>query len=206
MAAAGSGHPAEGNPRQKTREKIGGAAPLSKNGRSGGSGGGQEPDQGFGPRPPRETQPMGAYFQTEPHFQQPAVTAPFTNPNAAERAAQALRRAGFDTVQVDRVSPYPAERGDLGDQPFPQSLTGQAQEDQRLLSAMDPAISGLSTDEPVGDAAYVLTVVLPDREGARAEALRILREQGARVGIDRGQARSDRYDPQNADDEESGSG
>src|SRR5690606_41186968 len=54
MAAAGSGHPAEGNPRQKTRKKIGGAAPLSKNGRSGGSGGGQEPDQGFGPRPPRE--------------------------------------------------------------------------------------------------------------------------------------------------------
>lgn len=143
---------------------------------------------------------MGAYFQTEPHFQQPAVTAPFTNPNAAERAAQALREAGFEDVQVDRVSPYPVEQGEMDDQPFPQTLTGQSKADQRFFSAVDPAISGLSTDEPVGDAAYLLTVVLPDRDGAREQALQILREQGARVGIDRDQAAGDRYDPQHGDD------
>ncbi|HEX6990110.1 MAG TPA: hypothetical protein VF282_11650 [Bacillota bacterium] len=161
-----------------------------------------EPDreQGYGPRPPRETQPMGAYFQTEPHFRQPAVTAPFTNPNAAERAARALRRAGFEDVQVDRVSPYPSARGEMTDQAFPQSLTGQERVDQRFFSAVDPSVSGLSTDEPVGEEAYVLTVVLPDRDGAREEAVRILRDQGARLGIDRDRARSDRYDPQHADD------
>lgn len=169
--------------------------PLTKNGRSGSG-----HDQTYGPQPPRETQPMGAYFQTEPHFQQPAVTAPFTNPNAAERAAQALREAGFEDVQVDRVSPYPVEQGEMDDQPFPQTLTGQSKADQRFFSAVDPAISGLSTDEPVGDAAYLLTVVLPDRDGAREQALQILREQGARVGIDRDQAAGDRYDPQHGDD------
>lgn len=144
------------------------------------------------------------YFQTEPHFQQPAVTAPFADDGAARRAAEALREAGFDEVQVDRVSPYPVERGDVDDQPFPLSLTGQAGDDRRVLSAADPAISGLAAAEPAADEPYLLTVVLPDRPGAREEALRILRDHGARVGIDHDGAGSNRHDRRPSGDRRGG--
>ena len=143
---------------------------------------------------------MGAYFQTEPHFRMPAVTAPFQSPDQAQQAAAALAKVGFRDVQVDRVKRYPAERGELSGQPFPQSLTDQPSLDQRFFSAVDDAVSGLSADELLGESPYLLTVVLPEGDpGARERVLSIVREHGGRVGLDAGLDRSDRWDAQAPD-------
>lgn len=122
-----------------------------------------------------------------PHFQVPAVTASFRTADEAQRAAEALQRAGIRHVQVDRLHPVPARRGSLASAPFPCSLTGHPTKDegdQRVLAAADPAISGLSAPGLVGGNAYLVTVVL-EQEGQREEALRLLARFGGQVGIQR---------------------
>lgn len=134
-------------------------------------------------------------FQTEPHFQVPSITAPFQSADAAQRAAEALRQAGFKHVDVDRSKGRPADRGSVTEQPFPESLIGRSS-DGHWLNTMDDAVSGFSADELLGADPYLLTVVLDDRNDARTEALRILQQHGANVGINAGLDRSDRRDAQ----------
>lgn len=132
-------------------------------------------------------QPFGEYLQTEQHFRVPAVTASFKLADEAQRAAEALERAGFRHVQVDRLHARPARRGDLDAQPFPTSLTGHPgkdEADQRVLAAADPSISGWSAPGLVGGNAYLLTVVVDDPE-RRERALEIIRRHGGQVGIHR---------------------
>lgn len=129
--------------------------------------------------------PPRHFPQTERHFQVPAVTASFAQADQARRAAEALAAAGFRHVQVDRLRAHPARRGELTDQPFPQSLTGHPRKDEadrRVLAAADPAVSGWSAPGLVGGNAYLLTVVVDSRE-ARERALEIIARHGGQVGI-----------------------
>lgn len=124
------------------------------------------------------------YFQTERHCKVPSISAPFRTLEDAEAAARALHELGYTELQIDRGNPYPAARGDVSDQPFPVSLTGQPSTDQGPASAVDDSISGLSTDELVGETPYILTVVLGDNDYDRRErVLQVLRQHGAAVGI-----------------------
>lgn len=132
-------------------------------------------------------QPPETYPQREPQFRVPAVTASFKLADEAQRAAEELRRAGFHRVQVDRVHPVPAARGELMSQPFPVSLTGHPSKDEadrRVTAAADPAVSGLSAPGAVGGNAYLLTVVLDGPE-QRPRALEIIARHGGQVGIQR---------------------
>ena len=138
------------------------------------------------PRPPHGPRrgghpvpPPGA-LRGEPHFQQPAVLASFRDPDAAQRAAEALRAAGFRDIQVDRLEFVPVERGDQTDQPVPETLTGALGRDRRALAAMSPAVSGLADDELVGDMPYLVTVPLAPGD-RREQAASILRRHGGRV-------------------------
>ena len=137
------------------------------------------------------------YFQAERHFQVPAITAPFQRADQAEAAARALREAGFKASQVDRLEPVPAGRENITAQPWPQSLTDQGTDLQRFIASADESISGLSADELLGEAPYLLTVVLDDpAPEARERALAILRQHGALIGVDRALPRRDRWDAQ----------
>lgn len=139
-------------------------------------------------RPRQDTQPRATAEPVRPAgsitpgrtFQQPALLASFRDPDAAQRAAVALRRAGFQHVQVDRLEAVPVDRGELSQQPVPATLTGTLDRDRRVLAAMDPTVSGQSGDELVGDIPYLVTVVL-ESNGDRDKAASIVRDHGGRL-------------------------
>lgn len=124
--------------------------------------------------------PQPDELQRQRSFQQPAVLASFRDPDAAQRAAEELKAAGFADVQVDRLESVPVERGDLTDQPVPETLTGAKGRDRRALAAMNPTVSGLSDDELAGDMPYLVTVPLA-QDDDRDRAAAILRRHGGRV-------------------------
>lgn len=131
-------------------------------------------------RPETAPIPRPGALRREPHFQQPAVLASFRDPDSAQRAAEALKAAGYHQVQIDRLQPVREERGDQWDQPVPDTLTGAMNRDQRALAAMSPTVSGLSDDEMVGDTPYLLIVPLKPGQ-SRDRAAAIVREHGGRV-------------------------
>ncbi|EKP95867.1 hypothetical protein [Thermaerobacter subterraneus] len=124
--------------------------------------------------------PKPGALRREPHFQQPAVLASFRDPDGAQRAAEALKAAGYRHVQIDRLQPVREERGNQWDQPVPDTLTGAMDRDRRALAAMSPTVSGWSDDELVGDMPYLLTVPLEPGQ-SRDQAAAIVRQHGGRV-------------------------
>lgn len=115
------------------------------------------------------------------------ILAGFRTPDNAEAAAQALRKAGFQTVQVDMVSQYPGDGVEKrmnpisGKIPSLGSLTLGADfpsgRDSSILAAADPAASGMSDggQDTLG-ASVLLTAVVPEDRGD--EATGIIRSYG----------------------------
>ncbi|HLS88412.1 MAG TPA: hypothetical protein VK008_02175 [Sphingobacteriaceae bacterium] len=119
---------------------------------------------------PRDShQPMGAYFQREPHFQVPAVTAYFSSRRWAEAAAEALNKEGFTEVDIDRIS-QGGPRGSLSDTGFPIHLVREEDRSQRVADAAHPAVSGMSAPELLDSAPYLLTVLVNSAEERRRAA------------------------------------
>lgn len=119
----------------------------------------------------------GDYMGAEgPYFKVPSVTAFFNDEKTAEEVAAQLREAGFSDVQVDYVQRFPADRGNVTDQPFPGSLTGQTGELDAALASADPAISGMAgTGGLETGSPYMVIAVLED-DRRRQEALNIIEE------------------------------
>ncbi|MEW6045236.1 MAG: hypothetical protein AB1609_01965 [Bacillota bacterium] len=116
------------------------------------------------------------------------VIGSFEQAQDASRAAEALRRAGFEGVQVDRVSQYP---GDVPDHPF-QPLSGRVESlatltmgvrsldpDTGAALAAHPSASGLAAGPSARLTAYIVTAVVP--EARAGEAVRIMKRHGAVV-------------------------
>ncbi|WPD18022.1 hypothetical protein [Thermaerobacter composti] len=143
----------------------------------------QEDREGRGPSPGparRASSAPAAPAGRQPSFQQPALFATFRDVDGAQRAAEALKAAGYRDVQIDRLEPVREERGDLTDQPMPKTLTGAMDRDRRALAAMDPTVSGLADDELVGAMPYLMVVPLADGQ-SRQRAAAIVRRHGGRV-------------------------
>lgn len=142
------------------------------------------------PRPPaRDNRPVGRDILDprdylpgrERQFAARSILASFPDAGSARAAARALRQAGYEHVQVDKVSLFPAERGSLRQQPWPTTLTEEPDKDRRGLVAQDPSVSGsaLGGEEPLGGHHYLLTVATdPDRF---RPALAIIRRHGGNV-------------------------
>jgi len=88
----------------------------------------------------------------ERQFSARSLLATFPDAGSARAAARELRQAGYEHVQVDEVSLFPAERGSLRQQPWPASLTEEPDKDRRGLVAQNPSVGGssLGGEEPVG--------------------------------------------------------
>lgn len=115
-----------------------------------------------------------------PEFRQTGILATFPEADAARRAAAELAEAGYGDVQLDEVSARPSQGGTLRSGFHPETLTGEAVKDRRILAAADPALSGNARGEDlVGGHRYLLTVATePDRFDP---ALRIIRKHGGDV-------------------------
>ncbi len=114
-------------------------------------------------------------------FTAQSILATFPDAGSARAAMRALKEAGYDAVQLDEVSWRPAAAGRQKDQPWPVTITGQADRDKRGLAAQDPSVGGsaLGGEELVGGHHYMLTVATPDENFDRA--LRIIRDHGGNV-------------------------
>lgn len=117
---------------------------------------------------------------------QRAVIGSFVESSQARRAAEALRRAGFESVQVDRISLYPGEGPHRPTQPLTgriESLSeltmGSASGDTGAALSAHPAASGLAGGPSTRLAPYIVTAVVP--ESRADEAARILQHHGGVV-------------------------
>lgn len=118
-----------------------------------------------------------------------SILAYFSRREDAERAQTHLRRAGFDTVQLDRLSPAGPGGSDRPHNPLTgrmaglAELTGAAGDEGGPLLAADPDASGLAhelEEGPVpGQPAWLLTVVTSEDHVNRA--VHILEEAGGVV-------------------------
>lgn len=117
----------------------------------------------------------------ERQFSAPGVLATFREQDKAQAAKRALEEAGFRHVQVDEVSWRPADSGSLREQPWPWTITGEPDKDQRSAAATDPSVSGssLGGEDVIHGYHYLLTVAAPRQEHARAVA--IIRRHGGNV-------------------------
>lgn len=116
----------------------------------------------------------------EPQFTANGILATFPAADAARAAAAELAEAGYGDVQVDEVSARPSQGGTLRSGLHPETLTGEAVKDRRILAAADPAVSGNARGEDlIGGHRYLLTVATePDRFDP---ALKIIRKHGGDV-------------------------
>jgi hypothetical protein len=118
------------------------------------------------------------------------ILAGFRTIDAANNAAEQLRKAGFDTVQVDTIGQYPGDGVEkrmnpiTGDIPGLGNLTLGADfpnaRDSSVLAAADPAASGMSDggQDTVG-LSVLVTAVVPEERGD--EATDMLRSHGGVV-------------------------
>lgn len=117
-----------------------------------------------------------------------SILAGFHSAEAAEGAAAELRRMGFESVQVERVSLHPGESLEGRRQP----LTGRIQSlasltlgvdvddpDRGAALAADPAASGLASGPLAQQWPYLLAAVVPEREAPRAAA--VVRRHGGHL-------------------------
>lgn len=107
----------------------------------------------------------------------------------AEKAAEQLRKAGFQTVQVEPIEQYPGE----GVQRVTNPITGRfpslgtltlgadfpSGRDASVMAAADPSASGMSDAANADFAHVLLTAVVPEDRGD--EAVQIIRTYGGEV-------------------------
>lgn len=111
-----------------------------------------------------------------------SILAGFPSEEAARRAAGELRRMGFESVQVERVSLHPGEEGRRRQQPLSgriESLAGLTlgadvdNPDRGAALAADPSASGLASGPLAQQWPYLLTAVVPREQAGRvAEVVR----------------------------------
>lgn len=114
------------------------------------------------------------------------IRAAFRDPDGARRAVEALRAAGLETAQLDRISLYPGDDGGASPRPLAgrmESLAaatlGTSGGDTGAALAAHPSASGLAGGPRARLRPYLVTAVVPHE---RAEdAARILRQQGGLV-------------------------
>ncbi|WP_347491188.1 hypothetical protein [Desulfoscipio sp. XC116] len=123
-----------------------------------------------------------------------SLLAYFPSSGAAESAAEKLKKNGYDTVQVDRVSRY----GTTNDATINNALTGGAEtitgltlysagtdssidNDNRVLLGADPSVSGYGNHNygVAGGSAFMVTVVTTDNYVKQAEE--ILKNNGGQI-------------------------
>ncbi|UFJ40421.1 hypothetical protein LOK74_20685 [Brevibacillus humidisoli] len=118
------------------------------------------------------------------------ILAGFRSVDEAERAAEQLRKAGFQTVQVETIDRYPGEDVQQvinpisGQIPSLGALTLGADfpsgRDASVMAAADPSASGMSDgDQDSGGANILLTAVVPEQRGD--EAVQLIRSLGGEV-------------------------
>lgn len=117
----------------------------------------------------------------------------YTRREDAERAMSRLRRAGFETVQLDRIGRYGGEETEQLHNPLTGSFDSLADltagadtdgdDDSGVLIAADTSASGLAHgsnyDEGIEERAWVVTVVTTEDRANRA--VQILEEAGGTV-------------------------
>lgn len=114
-----------------------------------------------------------------------SILAGFFQRNEVQRAEEELRQAGFETVQVDRISEYGFSPG--ADEARPVMAGGAARQtsqilfgrqsapgdDVRILMSATSAVSGMA-GEVRQEAPYLMTVVTSEERVE--EALKIIRQ------------------------------
>lgn len=120
-----------------------------------------------------------------------SILAYFPTSNAAEEAMEALKGAGIEEVQLDRVSKYGVSYDDNYNNPLNQAntLTGLTlystnkdvftDNDERILMGADPSVSGMAAAGygTPGEKAFLVTIVTNDEKLDQATS--ILKDKGA---------------------------
>lgn len=121
-----------------------------------------------------------------------SILAYFPSSEKAQEAADALKQAGINEVQIDRVTRY----GKNYDSQYNNPIAGQAEtltgltlysadtdhfnsNDERILLGADPSVEGYAPPEygVAGGKAFLVTVVTKENEVDKASA--ILNDMGA---------------------------
>ncbi|WP_018131051.1 hypothetical protein [Effusibacillus pohliae] len=114
-----------------------------------------------------------------------AILASFKDPDVAQKASEELQKMGIETVQIDRVSPYPGQPAQrlmnpitgkipsLGDVTL--GMDDISSRDASVLIAADPSASGLSGD-PVSGEDILMTVVCP--KDKVEQAVEVIKQHG----------------------------
>ncbi|MFC4766568.1 hypothetical protein [Effusibacillus consociatus] len=99
-----------------------------------------------------------------------AVLASFKDPDVAQKASNELQKMGIETVQIDRVSPYPGQPTQELRNPITGKIPGLGEltlgmepissQNAGVLMAADPSASGLSGPHVSGED-ILMTVVCP---------------------------------------------
>lgn len=120
-----------------------------------------------------------------------SILAYFPTTTAAQDAIDALNAAGIKEVQLDRVSRFGVSYDDNYNNPLNQAntLTGLTvystnknnftDNDERILMAADPSVSGLASEGygQAGGKAFLVTIVTDQQNLDRATS--ILKDKGA---------------------------
>lgn len=123
-----------------------------------------------------------------------SILAYFPSTNSAQRAMEELKSAGYETVQLDRVSRYGVNNNAEINNP----LAGRAETNtgltlfsagtdsamdvnERILKVSDPSVSGYGCEDygVAGGKAFLLTVVTS--ENKVQQAVEIMEKHGAQV-------------------------
>lgn len=122
-----------------------------------------------------------------------SILSYFPTPARAQEAADELRRAGFQNIQIDRVSRYGVESDAYFNNPINNATsiagltiysdgTGENLGDSgRVLLAADPSASGYGDSDygVAGGKAYLLALVTPEERVK--EAVEIIKRNGGVV-------------------------
>ncbi len=123
-----------------------------------------------------------------------AILAYFPSVEGARRAKEELQSAGFDNVQLDRVSRYGVNYNAEINNPVAgraETITGLVlysagtdsfiDNDTRVLRAADPSVSGYGNAGygVAGGSAYLVTVVAAEKNTGRVEE--IVKKHGGKI-------------------------
>lgn len=125
-----------------------------------------------GRKPPDGNYPYG--LQNKPEFNVPAVTYYFRSRQNAQKAVELLAQAGFTKTDIDRISAA-GPTSDLPSNSVPSSLGAGDSSSERIVSAANPAVSGMAGGTLLGSAPYLVTVLV-DSAQQRQEVVGLLDE------------------------------
>ncbi len=111
-----------------------------------------------------------------------SVLASFPSSNAGQRAERELKKSGFNTVQLDRISRFGVNINESYNNPINRARTvtgptlysnsqGVTNQDTRILMGADPSVSGYGDTNYgiAGGQAFLLTVVAAEDKIKQAE-------------------------------------